>query len=174
MNIIVEVTMLEVDSSLVSFEIGASQQQSAPTIDVTEVRKGSTGNSIVDPDQVTVDFTLSHDIEPGVGIDRAAVHILTCAYSAKAIAANDPSGSFHISVFDKRITVNAQSNMSQLKNLLRAELSLVDAVSTAGSSYGTVCRFDANNPVTAVTKLTFSSAERAFPEVSGCVVGAHG
>jgi hypothetical protein len=159
-----DVSMLEVDSSLVSFEIGASQQQSAPTIDVTEVRKGSTGNSIVDPDQVTVDFTLSHDIEPGVGIDRAAVHILTCAYSAKAIAANDPSGSFHISVFDKRITVNAQSNMSQLKNLLRAELSLVDAVSTAGSSYGTVCRFDANNPVTAVTKLTFSSAERAFPE----------
>jgi hypothetical protein len=35
---------------------------------------------------------------------------MTCSYSAEAIVANDPSGSFNISVLDKRITVNAQSN----------------------------------------------------------------
>jgi hypothetical protein len=53
--------MLEIDVSLVSFEIGASQQQAAPTIDAAEVRKGSTGNFIVDPDQVTIGFTLAHE-----------------------------------------------------------------------------------------------------------------
>jgi hypothetical protein len=49
--------MLEVDVSLVSFEIGASQQKAATTIDAAEVRKGSTGYFVVDPDQVTNGFT---------------------------------------------------------------------------------------------------------------------
>eukprot|EP00804_Cyclotella_cryptica_P021433 CCRYP_005783-RA/>CCRYP_005783-RA protein AED:0.00 eAED:0.00 QI:831/1/1/1/1/1/3/2372/6166 len=159
-----DVTNLEVDTALVSFEIGATQQQSGPIIEVFEVRKGFTGNFIEDADGVEIDFSLLHNVVPGVGIGMAEIHELSCTYAENAISANNNSGSFELEILNKRITFKAQTSMSQLKNMLKQELNLVDPVSTVGSSYGTVCRFDSNNPVTAVTKLSFSKRESAFPE----------
>ena len=117
-----DVPSLEVDVSLVSFEVGATQQQAAPTIHVFEVKKGSTGNYLVDEDLVEIDFSLVHDAAPDIGIEMSAVHELTCTYTPEAILANDSSGSFDISIRGKLITIDAQATMSQLKNLLRTEL----------------------------------------------------
>jgi len=65
-----DVSPLVVDSSMVTYDIGTTQQQSAPTIEVFEVVKGSTGNMLDDADdQVLVDVSLSHNIEEDVTID---------------------------------------------------------------------------------------------------------
>ena len=159
-----DVPTLEIDTSMVSFENGSTQQQASPSIDVFEIQKGTTGNFIHDQDQVKIDFALTHDVATNTGIGMSATYEVSCSYLPEAIAANDPSGSFVIHILDKRITIAAQTTMAQLKTLLRSELDLIDNISTVGSSYGTVCRFDPNNPVTAVTKLSFSEREKSFSE----------
>jgi len=64
-----DVSPLVVDSSMVTYDIGTTQQQSAPTIEVFEVVEGSTGNMLDDADdQVSIDFSLSHNIEEDVNI----------------------------------------------------------------------------------------------------------
>ena len=159
-----DVMTLNIDASMISFEIGSTQQQASPNIKIYEVRKGTSGNFIHDPDEVEIDFSLTHDIAIDTGIGMAATYEVSCSYSPEAIAANDPSGSFVINVLDKKIVVTAQTTMAQLKNLLRSELELIDNISTVGSSYGTVCRFDSDNPVTAVTKLIFSKREKPLSD----------
>eukprot|EP00970_Alexandrium_tamarense_P002964 scaffold427_cov103-Alexandrium_tamarense.AAC.19 len=159
-----DVSSLMVDSSLLHYEVGSTQQQPAPLVAVFEVKKGSPGNLIDAADDVDIQFTLAHDTLAEVGIGTSELHILRCSYTPEALEANDASGSFEIHVFNKRIVIDAQSSMAQLKNRLRDDLGLVNPIVTAGSSYGTVCRFDADNPKTAVTRLAFSEEDGSFPE----------
>jgi hypothetical protein len=84
-----DIPTLEIDTSLVLFDIGATQQQTAPTIKVIEVRKGSSGNFIEETDQVEINFSLVHDVDSTVGIGVEAVHELTCSYSPEAISAEN-------------------------------------------------------------------------------------
>ncbi|KAL7538362.1 hypothetical protein ACHAXR_010787, partial [Thalassiosira sp. AJA248-18] len=156
-----DVAPLVIDASMLAYEIGATQQQSAPSIENFEVKKGSAGNLLDDVDgQSEIHFSLSHNLMQGVGIELQEVHTIACAYSTEAL---DASGSFGLEILNKRILVDAQASMSELKAMLRGALGLTHPVYSAGSTHGTVCHFDPSNPVTAVTKLTFAKENGPIP-----------
>ena len=158
-----DVAPLEIDSSLLGYTIGASQQQSAPSVEVFEVKKGSAGNFIDEAEgQSEIEFSLSHNLMQGVGIELHEEHTIACSYSPEAIG---PAGSFELEVLDEHVLIDAQTTLQELKRLLMESLGLNHPVYSAGSTHGTVCHFDPSNPVTAVTKLTFTEGNGPIPNL---------
>jgi hypothetical protein len=166
-----DVSPLTVDTSQLHNEVGATQQQSAPTIEVIEVRKGSSGNiyNIEDDGDHTsgelpdIQFSLTHDLIPEVGIGMGEVHSISCSYTTKALEDNDSTGSFELRILDKRIQVDAETSMPDLKRMIRDSLGLDYLVGTHGSTHSTVCHYDPTSPVTAVTRLSFAKETGPLP-----------
>ena len=154
-----DVSLLTIDASL-----HGTQKHPTPTIEVIEVRRGSNGNSydniVEHPD---IEFSLTHDLNPHVGIGMAEVQSITCSYTAAALEAHDASGSFELSIMDKRIQIGADTTMLDLKLMIRDALGLDYLVATDGSSHSTVCHFDPNSPVSAVTQILFAEETGPLP-----------
>ncbi|KAL7430197.1 hypothetical protein ACHAXM_002057 [Skeletonema potamos] len=159
-----DVTPLVIDTSMLSFEIGSTQQQPTPTMEAIEVRKGSNGN-IYDNvgEQPEIEFSLTHDLIPHVGIGMFEVHSITCSYTAAALEAHDSKGAFELRILDKRIHIDAFTSMSDLKRMIRDALGLDYLVGTNGSSNSTVCHFDSDHPVTVVTNISFAKETGPLP-----------
>ncbi|KAL3774885.1 hypothetical protein ACHAW5_007303 [Stephanodiscus triporus] len=156
---------LVIDSSLLTYDIGATQQQFAPSIQVFEVKKGSTGNLIDNAEsQSDLDFSLSHNLMSGVGIGMHEVHTLSCSYSSDALSAEDATGSFELNILNKDWKVDALMSLHELVLLVMDALDLTHPVSTAGSTHGTVCHFDPGNPVTVVTQMSFKKESGPIPD----------
>ena len=163
-----DISPLVVDSSLITYDIGATQQQSAPTVEVYEVIKGSSGNLLdddaIDQSTIDIDFNLSHNLVGGVGIANNEVHTISCTYSPEALANADASGSFDLEILNKHVTIDAHTTVDELKLLLSNTLGLsYAAIDSSGSSHGSVCHFDPFNPITAVTKLMFAKKDGPIP-----------
>ena len=160
-----DVSPLTVGTSQLYNEVGATQQQPAPTIEVIEVREGSSGNiyNVDDGELPDIQFSLTHDLIPEVGIGMGEVHSISCSYKTKALEDNDSTGSFELSILDKRILVNADTSMPDLKRMIRDSLGLDYLVSTHGSTHSTVCVFNPTSPVTAVTRISFAKETGPLP-----------
>jgi len=112
-----------------------------------------------------IDFSLSHNLIQGVGIELYEIHTISCSYTTEALEALDATGSFELEILDKRIRIDAQASMHELKLLITDALGLTHPMHSDGSTHGTVCHFDAGNPVTAVTKLTFTKENGPIPNL---------
>ncbi|KAL9189871.1 hypothetical protein ACHAXT_009546 [Thalassiosira profunda] len=147
-----DVEPLVVDATSLTHDIGATQQQSAPSIEVYEVQKGSAGNLLEEAEGLAdIQFSLAHNLVQGVGVGMQEVHELRCD-------ALDAAGSFELGVLGKRISVDAQTTIEELKLLIGNALGLADPISSEGSTHATVCA-----PGTAVTTLTFSQEDGPIP-----------
>jgi hypothetical protein len=121
-----------IDPSLLTYNIGVTQQQSAPIIEIFEVVKGSAGNMIDNTEsQFNLDFLLSHSLMPGVGIEMHEVHTVSCLYSLEALRAEDANGSFELRVLNE---LDALTPLHKLMLLVFDALDLTHPVSTAGST----------------------------------------
>ena len=159
-----DVSPLVIDASLLHHKRGATQQQPTPTMEVFEVRKGSSGNvydSIAE--QPDIEFSLTHDLIPHVGIGMGEVHSISCSYTTAALEAHDSSGSFELSIVDKRIQIDADTSMLDLKRIIGDALGLDYLVGTNGSSHSTVCHFEPDSPETAVTHISFAKETGPLP-----------
>lgn len=157
---------LVIDSTLVVYDIGATQLQPAPIISNFEVVKGSAGNAFDDTTgQSILDFSLAHNLMQGVGIEMNEAHTLSCSYSSEALLAADPTGSFELIILNKRILIDAQASLYVLNAIASQALELKHPVSFTGSTHETICHFDRNNPTMAVTKLRFSKDDGPIPKV---------
>ncbi len=161
-----DVPPLVIDSTSIEYIVGATQLQPAPIIRNFEVKKGSAGNTFNDnAGPSNLDFSLSHNLMQGVGIEMHEVHTLACSYSPEALVAADPTGSFELGVLNTRILIDAQASLHKLSVMLSQALGLKHPVSTSGSTHETVCHFNRSNPAKAVTKLIFSKVDGPLPNL---------
>ena len=156
---------LMIDPTLLTYEIGATQQQLSPKIKIFEVKKGSTGNTIDSGSPADIEFSLSHNLIPDVGIELHEVHTLSCSYSTEALVEGENEGSFELIILNKNIIIDALTPLHELALILLEALDLTHPVTTAGSTHETVCHFDPSDPVTAVSKLTFSREDGPIPSL---------
>ena len=154
----------DVSPLTINASLHGTEQQPAPAIEVIEVRRGSNGNTYDSIDEhPDIEFSLTHDLNPHVGIGMAEVHSITCSYTTAALEAYDASGSFELSIMDKRIQIDADTSIPDLTHMIRDALGLDYLVATDGSSHSTVCHFDPDSPVTAVTHISFVEETGPLP-----------
>ena len=146
------------DPSLLTYDIRSTQP-----IEMFEVMKGSAGNMIDNAGGIGVNFSHSHNLMPGVGIEMHKMHTISCSYSPEALRVEDATGSFELSILNEHILLDALTPFHELVLLVMDALNLTHPVSIAGSTHGTICHLDPGNPVMTVTKLTFTRENGPIP-----------
>ena len=79
-----------------TYDIGSTQP-----IEIVEVMKGSAGKMIDNAGGIGVDFSLAHNLMPGVGIGIHKMHTISCLYSPEALRAEDATGLFELSILNE-------------------------------------------------------------------------
>ena len=151
-----DVTPLSIDTSLLDHEVAAAPEPNPPTIDVIEVRKGSNGNIYDSIDELPdIEFSLMHDLIPNTGIGMAEMFSITCSFTTAALEDPNSIGSFELDIMGRRVQIDASTSLVDLELIIKDTLGLNYLVDTNGSSHSTVCHFDVNAPVKAVTNISF-------------------
>ena len=79
-----------------TYDIGSTQP-----IEIVEVTKGSAGKMIDNAGGIGINFSLAHNLMPGVGIEMYEMHTISCLYSLEALRAEDAAGLFEVSILNE-------------------------------------------------------------------------
>lgn len=74
-------------------------------------------------------------------------------------------GSFKLIILNKNIIIDDLTPLHELALILQEELDLTHSVSTDSGTHETICHVDPSDPVTAVSKLTFSREDGPIPSL---------
>ena len=144
---------------------GTMQQQARPTVEIDEVQNGSLGNnrgSNEDMDKIEVVIRNSNNAASGIGM--AEIQTIRCSYTGDALLEGKYlGGNLTLQFLSYALTVDVNAPLSELEELLVNTIPQLDFVSTEGSSHGTICHFDPDDPVVASTIITFSFKDGPLP-----------